>query len=103
MFSCAGTCLKARHLSWAKRLDPLSVEPYLAEAALASSPRAATPPLAAAVRKEPRSVELRYDLALAYVRTREWRRARAELLAARRIDRREPRIAEALKNLPSPR
>jgi len=93
----------AGDLRWAKRLDPLSVEPYLAEAALASSPRAATPPLAAAVRKEPRSVELRYDLALAYVRTREWRRARAELLAARRIDRREPRIAEALKNLPSPR
>ena len=89
----------AGDLRWAKRLDPLSVAPYLAEAATAPSPRAATAPLAAAVRKEPRSVELRYDLALAFVRAREWRRARAQLLAAKRLDPREPRISQALKKL----
>jgi hypothetical protein len=90
----------AGDLRWAKRLDPLSVEPYLAASALARSARAATPPLAEAVRKEPRSVELRYDLALAYIRAREWKRAREQLVAARRIDPREPRIADALKRLP---
>ena len=53
-----------------------------------------------AVRKEPRVVELRYDLGLAYERARKLRRARAELLEARRLDPREPTIADALKNLP---
>ena len=85
---------------WAKRLDPLSVDPYLEQAGSAASPRAAARTLAQAVRKEPRVVELRYDLGLAYARAREFRRARAELLKARRLDPREPTIAEALKRLP---
>jgi hypothetical protein len=87
-------------LGWAKRLDPLSVDPYVAEAARAVSPAASTAALEAAVRKEPRVVELRYELALAYLRARQPRRARAELLEARRLDPREPRIQDALKNLP---
>jgi O-antigen ligase/polysaccharide polymerase Wzy-like membrane protein len=87
-------------LTWAKRLDPLSVKPYVAEAARAPAARAAAAALAKAVRKEPRVVELRYDLGLAYIRAREWRRARAALDAARRLDPREPRILDALKRLP---
>src|SRR5919197_521330 len=85
---------------WAKRLDPLSVDPYLEQAGRAASPRAAARALEEAVRKEPRVVELRYDLGLAYARAREWRRARAELLEARRLDPREPTIQLALKRLP---
>jgi predicted Zn-dependent protease len=87
-------------LAWAKRLDPFSVDPYVAEAARAGSARAAAAALEKAVRKEPRVVDLRYDLALAYLRAREPGRARAELLEARRLDPREPRIQDALKNLP---
>jgi O-antigen ligase len=84
----------------ARRLDPLSVAPYLAEAGQAATPADAVRALEAAVRKEPRVVELRYDLALAYARERRFGRARAELLVARRLDPREPRIADALKRLP---
>ena len=79
-------------LDWAKRLDPLSVDPYVAQGTVGA--------LEQAVRKEPRVVELRFDLGLAYERAHELRRARAELLEARRLDPREPRIADALKNLP---
>jgi O-Antigen ligase len=87
-------------LHWAKRLDPLSVDPYIEQAGRAATPRAAAQALEEAVRKEPRVVELRYDLGLAYARARQLRRARAELLEALRLDPREPRIADAIKNLP---
>lgn len=86
-------------LRWAKRLDPLSVDPYLAQAGRARTPQAAVAALRAAVRQEPRVVELRYDLALVYERAHRWRLARAELLEARRLDPREPRIADALEAL----
>ncbi|MGB2874480.1 MAG: O-antigen ligase family protein [Gaiellaceae bacterium] len=86
--------------SWAKRLDPLSVDPYIWQAGNARSPGDAARALEAAVRKEPRVVELRFDLGLAYSRAREWRLARSALLEARRLDPREPRIAEALRRLP---
>jgi O-Antigen ligase len=85
---------------WAKRLDPLAVEPYVAQAASASSPRAAAAALRRAVRKEPRVVELHFDLALAYARAHDFRRARAELKIAHRLDPRDPRIDSALKELP---
>ncbi|TMM21225.1 MAG: hypothetical protein E6F97_08785 [Actinobacteria bacterium] len=87
-------------IHWAKRLDPLSVDPYVAEAARAPTPRAAASLLAQAVRKEPRVVELRFDLGLAYQRAHELRKARAALLEAKRLDPRELRIDEAFKSLP---
>ena len=87
-------------LAAAKSADPLSVDPYVTQAALAPTPAGAVAALRAAVRKEPRVVELRYDLALAYVRARRLRQARAELLRALQLDPREPRIQDALKNLP---
>jgi O-antigen ligase/polysaccharide polymerase Wzy-like membrane protein len=87
-------------IAWAKRLDPLAVEPYLAASARAPTPRAAIPPLLEAVRKEPRVVELRFALAQAYERAGEVRAARAELLQAKRLDPLEPRIDEALRSLP---
>ena len=87
-------------LHWAKRLDPLSVDPYIAQAGRAATPRAEAQALQEAVRKEPRVVELRYDLGLAYARAHELRRARAELLEARRLDPNEPRIQAALRSPP---
>jgi O-Antigen ligase/Tetratricopeptide repeat len=87
-------------LAAAKSADPLSADPYVAQAARAATPAEAVAALTAAVRKEPRVVELRYDLALAYLRARQLQRARAELLRARSLDPGEPRIQDALKNLP---
>ena len=87
----------ASSLRWAKRLDPLSVDPYAAQAALAPSPQAAAEARAAAVRKEPRSVELHYELGLAYLRAGDRARAVQALLEAKRLDPREPQIDEALR------
>jgi hypothetical protein len=71
-------------LDWARRLDPLSIAPYLAETTLVDSP-ADIPPLRRAVAKEPRNVDWRFLLGLAL------------LDAGRREDaRRELRIAVAL-------
>jgi hypothetical protein len=93
--------LSARgEISWAKRLDPLSVDPYVGEAARARTPEAAIAPLRAAVRKQPRVVELRFTLAKAYQRAGDLGAARAELEQARRLDPREPQLDEALRSLP---
>jgi len=86
--------------SAAKVLDPLSVDPYRLEASEAATPRAAVEQLEAAVRKEPRVADVRYELGLAYARAGEVRRARAALLQALRLAPGDPQIAEALKRLP---
>jgi hypothetical protein len=86
--------------TWAKRLDPLSVDPYVADAARAPTPQGAIEQLQAAVRKEPRVVERRFNLAIAYERAHDWKNARRTLLEAKRLDPREPRIDEALRRLP---
>jgi len=78
---------------WAKRFDPLSVTPYVRQGTVSA--------LEEAVRKEPRVVELRFDLGQAYLRAANRRRARAEFLEARRLDPGDPRIAEALRGLRS--
>jgi hypothetical protein len=85
--------------AWAKRLDPLSVDPYVAQAARSPTPQGAIDQLRSAVRKEPRVVELRFALASAYRRAGEKQAARAELLQAKRLDPGEPRIDEALRAL----
>jgi cytochrome c-type biogenesis protein CcmH/NrfG len=76
----------------AKRLDPLSVDPYVSQGSVTA--------LQEAVRKEPRVVDLRFDLGQAYLRAGQRRRARAAFLQAKRLDPRDPRIQEALRNLP---
>jgi O-antigen ligase len=86
----------ASDLRWAKRLDPLATAPYEAQAALAQPPQD-IPPLQAAVRKEPRRVELRYELALAYLRAHRAADARRELKAALRLYPRSPDIQKTLR------
>jgi hypothetical protein len=85
--------------AWAKRLDPLSVDPYVAQAARSPTPQGAIDQLRSAVRKEPRVVELRFALASAFRRAGKKQAARAELLQAKRLDPGEPRIDEALRAL----
>ncbi|MGH3105415.1 MAG: O-antigen ligase family protein [Gaiellaceae bacterium] len=86
----------AADLDWARRLDPLSVEPLLAEAALAPSPAARTRVLRRALEREPRSAALHYLLGLALLEDGRTREARTELQAAHRLDPRDELIANAL-------
>jgi O-antigen ligase len=83
-------------LRWARRLDPLSTAPYEAQAVLARSP-ADIPPLETAVRKEPRQVELRFELGLAYLRAGRKADARRELRTALELYPRSPDIPKALR------
>jgi hypothetical protein len=83
-------------LDWARRLDPLSLEPLLVEARLASTPAQAVTPLERAVEKEPRNAGVRYLLGLAYLDAGRNEDARAELLEAGRLYPRSDEIRRAI-------
>jgi hypothetical protein len=87
----------ASDLRWARRLDPLTTDPYLAQAALAPTPAAALPPLRRAVSMEPRSVGLRYQLALAYLRAGRGQDGRRELQRAHALDPGDVLVGQALR------
>ena len=89
----------APDLRWARRLDPLSVDPLVAESVLASSPRARIGPLERAVAIEPRSAALRHTLGVAYLRAGRERAARRTLRVARRLDPRDSFAARELETL----
>jgi Flp pilus assembly protein TadD len=98
--TAAGTTnASASDLRLAKRLDPLAVEPYVAESAIAPTPKAAIEPLRQAVRKEPRAVGLWYELGIAQLRVGRRAEARRALLTARRLDPGDFLIAKALAGL----
>ncbi len=82
-------------LTWARRLDPLSVEPYLAEATL-RGPAGAVAPLQRAVDKQPRRAELRYRLGLALLDAGRKADARRELTIAERLDPHDDIVRAAL-------
>jgi hypothetical protein len=84
-------------LRWARRLDPLSVQPLLAEARLADSASGRIPPLERAVDLEPRSVGPRYELGQAYLAAGRNREAEEQLTVALRLFPGEPRIVRALR------
>ncbi|HET7758304.1 MAG TPA: O-antigen ligase family protein [Gaiellaceae bacterium] len=94
-----GSSSPGTDLRWARRLDPLSVEPYAAAAALARTPAEAIPPLRTAARKEPRSVDQRFQLGLAYLRANRRADARRELQAALRLEPGEASIERALRRV----
>lgn len=83
-------------LRWARRLDPLSSEPLLAEAALAASP-ADVEPLRRAVDMEPRRAELHFSLGLALRRAGRQAEARRELQTAARLSPRDPFVLAELR------
>lgn len=87
----------ASDLRRARWLDPLSTAPYEAEAALAKPP-ADIPPLRTVVRKEPRQIDLRYQLGLAYLRAGRKAAAARQLEAALRLDPRSDDVARALRS-----
>jgi O-antigen ligase len=83
-------------LTWARRLDPLSTEPLLAEGELETGARSIRP-LERAVDREPRAAATRYVLGLAYLDAGLEPEAVRELEEARRLAPRDERIAAALR------
>jgi hypothetical protein len=90
---------RASDLRWARRLDPLSVQPYFVEAQTAPTPAAAIAPLRLAVDKQRRSAEARYELGLAYARAGRPADARAQLRAALALSPRAVEIQDALRRV----
>jgi hypothetical protein len=94
-----GSSSPASDLRWARRLDPLSVEPYFVQAQIAPTPAAALAPLRRAAAKEPRSVDARFELALGYLRAHRPAAARRELRLALRLEPGAPAIEQALSRV----
>jgi hypothetical protein len=84
-------------LRWAERLDPLSVEPLLAKASIAPTPRARIPLLERAVDKQPRSSVVHLLLGEAYLEAGRREDAIRSLEEARGLDPRELFIQRALE------
>jgi hypothetical protein len=87
----------ASDLRWARRLDPLAVDPWLAQASLSGTAGGAAAALEHAVGMQPRASGLRYLLGRAYLRAGNVRAARRELQIAHRLDPHDPEIADALR------
>jgi hypothetical protein len=87
----------AHELRWARRLDPLSAAPLIAEAELAPSPIRAIPPLEEAVEREPSSVGPRYLLGRAYLEAGRPAEGRRELREALRLSPRSDQVRRALR------
>ncbi len=83
-------------LGWARRLDPLSLDPYLAETTLGDAAADITP-LRRAVAKEPRSADMRFVLGLALLNAGRKEDARRELRIALALAPREEAIRQALE------
>ena len=84
-------------LRWARRLDPLSIDPLVAEAELAPSPERAIAPLRRAVEREPRSVGPRYLLGVTYLDASRPAEGRRELREALRLAPRSDTVRDALR------
>jgi O-Antigen ligase len=82
-------------LRWARRLDPLSVTPLVAESALVGSPRNIVP-LRKAVEKRPRNAEVHYLLGLALLDAGRDGEAERELRIALELSPRDAAIQAAL-------
>jgi hypothetical protein len=82
----AGSPNAAADLDRARSLDPLSVDPLLARWALAPTPRAGIAPLFDALRLEPRSPDLWFELGRQYLRAGDRLHARIALRRAMALD-----------------
>jgi O-antigen ligase len=86
---------RAGSFRWAERLDPLSVDPLLAQAALARSPND-IPPLRRAVSIQPDDSEVHYLLGLAYLDAHRRAAAIHELDLAKRLSPNDVGVRDAL-------
>jgi hypothetical protein len=84
-------------LTWAHRLDPVSVQPLLARFQLESASPTGLAALEAAARKEPRSVAVRYTLGIVQQQLGRRDEARATLRAALALKPDDPAILAALR------
>jgi O-antigen ligase len=87
----------AGDLRWARRLDPLAIEPFTVEAKLAGTAKAALEPLRKALAKQPRVAALHYLLGSAYLRAGDRSAARRELARAHELDPRDEIVKRALE------
>jgi hypothetical protein len=87
----------AATLDRARALDPLSIDPLLAEWALAPTPRAGIPPLVEALRMEPRSPDLLFALGRQQRLAGDRAAARRTLRHALRLDPGDPDILAQLQ------
>jgi hypothetical protein len=92
----------AQDLRWAKRLDPLAIEPLIAESTFAPSQGARIAALRQAVGKEPRAAGLRYLLGRAYLDAGRRREARDAFLAAAKLDPHDELIRTMLRKTLAP-
>ncbi len=90
----------ARDIVWAKRLDPLAIEPYVVQARWSGSAQAALVPLRQAVELQPSSVAARYLYGINLIKAGRPRAAYDQLAEADRLSPRDPYVNAALKRLP---
>jgi O-antigen ligase len=83
----------ADDLRWARRLDPLTLDPLFARWRLAATPAARIPPLEEARRLQPKSVAVLTQLALAYLDVGRRADARRTFAEAERLDPHDPALA----------
>jgi hypothetical protein len=87
-------------IAWAKRLDPLSIEPYVLEATYSPNLQAALVPLREAVELQPRSYAARYLYGINLLKLHKLRLAHEQLFEAHRLSPRDPFVANALQLAP---
>jgi O-antigen ligase/polysaccharide polymerase Wzy-like membrane protein/tetratricopeptide repeat protein len=84
-------------IAWAKRLDPLAIEPYVVQAARAPSLEGAVASLKTAVELEPRSFAVHYLYGIKLLELGRVDAARRQLVEAQRLSPRDPYVASALR------
>ncbi len=87
-------------ITWAKRLDPLSIEPYVAQARWSGTLEGALAPLAKAVEIQPRSVAARYLYGIDLLKVGRLPEAHEQLFRAWQLSPRDPYVNAALRLAP---
>jgi O-antigen ligase len=87
-------------ITWSKRLDPLAIEPYVAEARWSGTLQGALAPLRQAVELQPRSVAARYLYGIDLLKVGKLGAAHAQLFRAWQLSPRDPYVNAALRLAP---
>jgi O-antigen ligase len=87
-------------ITWAKRLDPLAIEPYIVQATWSPNLQAALVPLRQAVELQPRSVAARYLYGINLLKLHKLRAAHEQLFEAHRLSPKDPYVNAVLQLAP---